>query len=84
MTAHGVTGIYLRFTAVFCIVFAVQAVRICSKKISQARNSVGECYLDMVEVGGSNPPVPTSFFEKAMAPLVGKRRHQPFLFMGRL
>jgi len=28
--------------------------------------------------------VPTSFFEKAMALLVGKRRHQPFLFMGRL
>jgi hypothetical protein len=28
----------------------------------QARNSVGECYLDMVEVGGSIPPVPTNFF----------------------
>ena len=28
----------------------------------QARNSVGECYLDMVEVGGSIPPAPTTFF----------------------
>ena len=30
----------------------------------QARNSVGECYLDMVEVGGSNPPVPTRITER--------------------
>ena len=26
----------------------------------QARSSVGERYLDMVEVGGSKPPVPTN------------------------
>ncbi len=27
----------------------------------QARSSVGERYLDAVEVGGSIPPVPTTF-----------------------
>ena len=27
----------------------------------QARSSVGERYLDTVEVGGSKPPVPTNF-----------------------
>ena len=29
------------------------------KIVFQARNSAGECHLDMVEVGGSKPPAPT-------------------------
>lgn len=34
----------------------------------QARSSVGERYLDVVEVGGSIPPAPTRFRLKKMIP----------------
>ena len=38
-----------------------------SNLLLQARSSVGERYLDVVEVGGSIPPAPTRFVERGFA-----------------